>query len=293
MKFWIGNVIIKIVGGVVMIKIISLVFCAIMLIRFSLVAVNTNINIDTDIDTNLETQSEKTESQNTVVNQVNQEVEYFEDMSYMGTAEIKYLFHKPSSTDEKRPLIIFLHGLGTNSVTNTDYGSAIPFLRVYRPIEKCGDEYSSYVLIPKTPIEGWWKQDEIDSFKVLLKQIIGDYNIDPKRVYIMGFSMGGFTTCRFVNEMPPNTFAAAVPIGGSSNLNSPQAHKNTAFYICHSKTDETVSVECARALNEQLKSVGHNKLVYIERPDGGHCDPLYDAFSGGKLIYWLFSQKLP
>ena len=107
--------------------------------------------------------------------------------------------------------------------------------------------------------------------------------------------MGGFTICQLLDEMPANTFAAAVPMSACSNLLDPKAHANTAFHIFHSTNDNTVNVACARSLNQQLLQSGHTKTTYTEFKNGDHSSPMRDVFSLQRDTFmpWLFAQRLP
>lgn len=159
------------------------------------------------------------------------------------------------------------------------------------------EEYGAYTLTPSTPFpnQGWWTETQLSAFKKLIYQLIDDYKIDPKRIYITGISMGGFVTCQLVDEMPPNTFAAAVPLSGASNMSDPESLHNTAFRIYHSNRDTTVNVSCSRALNQQLLSSDHPKVEYIEFHHGHHTSPLRDVYSVQRYTFfeWLFAQRLP
>lgn len=232
---------------------------------------------------------------------INTTSDYLKRMKFSLTNEsgsfIKYLFHCPSyETAEAKPLFIFLHGLG-GFVSMEDLGDAKNLVEGLIELENKDEKYAAYTLVPITPdgYEGWWTDTQISNFKKLIKKLIENYNIDPKRIYITGFSMGGMTTCRLVNEMPANTFAAAVPLAGISDIYSPLSHKNTAFRIYHATGDTTVSISSSRRLYQQLKDAGHPKVELIEFEGGHHKTPLDEVYIGQKeeFFEWIFAQKLP
>lgn len=226
--------------------------------------------------------------------------DYFETLTYTDSTSgtpIDYMFHEPvRKSDAKRPLVIYMHHLSQDlSETNLDVCSnMVASLMKY---ESNSDEYSAYALFPITPTkaEGWWDYDQLEAFKKLFYHLTETYNIDTKRVYIVGLSMGGFTICQLLDEMPANTFAAAVPMSACSNLLDPKAHANTAFHIFHSTNDNTVNVACARSLNQQLLQSGHTKTTYTEFKNGDHSSPMRDVFSLQRDTFmpWLFAQRLP
>lgn len=226
--------------------------------------------------------------------------DYFRTRTYTDQytrEDIDYLFHEPvRDTGKQYPLIIFLHGLG-NEVSEKSLGTARRFVEALIYLENSSDEYSAYTLVPATPHanEGWWTDSQLDAFKQLIYLVIEQYNIDPNRIYISGISMGGMTTCRLVNEMPPNTFAAAVPLSGVRDITFPYKHYNTAFRIYHSTKDTVVSVSSSRNLYHQMIQAGHPNVELIEFPHGDHTSPLLTVFHEqyDEFFPWLFSQRLP
>lgn len=232
---------------------------------------------------------------------INNYQEYFEKMKYSESNErdsfIHYLLHAPScETNEAKPLFIFLHGLN-GWVSIQDPGDAKNMVDGLIELENQDEKFAAYTLVPITPdgTQGWWTDFQKRNFKNLLRKLIANYNIDPKRVYISGFSMGGMVTCQLVNEMPENTFAAVVPLAGISDMNYPAGLYKTAFRIYHATGDGSVSVSSSRRLYQQLKSSGHPNVELIEYEGGNHKTPLYEAFIAEKdeFFEWIFAQKLP
>ncbi len=225
--------------------------------------------------------------------------DYFKTLKYHDDATqqtIHYLLHEPlRDSDEPVPLVIFLHGKG-DSVTADSPGTATPIVNSLMALENESHEYSTYTLVPSTPLshEGDWTDSQVWAFKLLLRDIIEQYNIDAERIYISGISMGGFMTCRLVSEMP-GTFAAAVPLSGAQDLSltSFDSH-NTAFRIYHVATDSVVSVVHSRSLYQQLQNLNHPNVEYIEYSDGNHISPIHTVFETDReeFFSWLFSQRL-
>ena len=209
-----------------------------------------------------------------------------------------YRFHEPlREHDEPLPLIIYMHGLEEALQTKSELllSSAGMFVHALYNLENEDAEYAHYALIPMTPLpeEGWWSGSQLRDFGSLTFEIIENYNIDPCRVYVMGLSMGGYAVCDFVNYMPPNTFAAAVPISGAVDMLDPESLYNTAFRIYHAADDDVVDVFVARSLYGQLTAAGHPKTEYIETEFGGHGGPIKAVFEDEEFFEWLFGQSLP
>lgn len=224
-------------------------------------------------------------------------VDYFETLQFyddFSEETVHYLFHEPlRDSGEPMPLVIFLHGKG-DSVTASYPGTATPLVRSLMELENENYEYSTYTLVPSTPLahEGQWTICQVVAFQTLLYDLIERYNIDEKRIYLSGVSMGGFMTCQLVSEMP-DTFAAAVPLSGAENLWGPLNAHGTAFRIYHVASDPVVDVSCSRSLYQQLLDTNHPNVEYTEYPTGSHISPIYTVFESNRDAFfsWLFSQR--
>ena len=271
-------------------KLLSLMLVLVLIFGFSACADKTETPQNSTMSDEVSTETESEDTPKTDEQLVTPK-DYFEEKSNLG---IDYLFHKPvRKTDKKYPLIIFLHGLN-DKVYKTDLGIASTLVLSLIKYENESDDYSTYTLIPTTPETGGWG-NLFENLKTLLTTTIEHQNIDPKRVYIAGVSMGGFTLCRLLDEMPPNTFAAAIPMSGCNNLQNPEKHLNTAFRMYHNINDTIVNERCSESLNRQLLGVGHKNTEYELFYYGDHGTSVNIVFSGNATTFfpWLFQQRLP
>jgi phospholipase/carboxylesterase len=100
------------------------------------------------------------------------------------------------------------------------------------------------------------------------------YPVDSKRVYVMGHSEGGVLTYG-VAIRNPDTVRGLIVVGArlrdrdaSSELLSGASGKLQAL-ICHSREDEAIAFESAKAAHEKLTTAGiRSKLVPYS---GGHA----------------------
>lgn len=144
----------------------------------------------------------------------------------------RYLTPENPKQGKKYPLVIFLHGSGERGSDNQAqlfHGSG----QFLNPVNR--EKYPAYVLFPQCPVgvPGAYMpglqtlvpadmplNPTIAPIIVTLMELIDSYislpDVDPKRVYIMGISMGGIATYDIVSRFPEK-FAAAIPICGSVN----------------------------------------------------------------------------
>ena len=201
---------------------------------------------------------------------------YFETKAYTPpgkVGDIQYLFHEPiRNTGKSYPLIIFLHGLG-DRISERSLGTSTQLVKTLMQLENQKEEFSAYTLVPITPYgsEGWWVNWQLEFLKQLIYELPKSYNIDPKRIYVTGISMGGYTTCQLLSEMKPDTFAAAVPLSGAYNLINPVAVNNTAIRIYHSALDTVVDVSCSRSLYQPEEPGSSGTCAGSKRPRTSHA----------------------
>lgn len=139
----------------------------------------------------------------------------------MGTYDnvtLTYASFEPAKGNEKKPLIIWLHGMGEGGTDPTLTISANKADNFATPeIQAYFD--GAYVLAPQTPT--FWMDgftgfgDGTSKYEEALMALIKDYvaknkNIDTDRIYIGGDSNGGYMTMLMIRDYT-DYFAAAFP----------------------------------------------------------------------------------
>ena len=147
------------------------------------------------------------------------------------------------------------------------------------------------VLIPRSPTNTWnmWHQGHIDPiFERLIQNMIILYDVDPNRIYLMGYSAGGDGVYQLAPRMA-DRFAAAAMMAGHPNETSPLGLRNLPFTIHMGENDtpynrNKVAVEWGRKLQELQENDidGYPHLVKIHK-DKGHWMELLDTVA----ISWM------
>ena len=159
-----------------------------------------------------------------------------------GGEKRQYLVHKPDNFDTQtnKSLVIALHG-GVGSPKNIEDQSQLSVL---------SDKEGFLVCYPKGYKRTWnaggccgkaveKNMDDVGFISALIDQLIADYNIDPKRVYITGMSNGGFMSYRLACELS-GKIAAIAPVAASMNVNSCNPTNPVAIIHFHSEVDSNV-----------------------------------------------------
>ena len=117
-------------------------------------------------------------------------------------------------------------------------------------------------------------------------------NVDEKRIYLTGLSMGGRGTFIVAADLP-DTFAAIMPLsphhGPYSYVSLAKKVKHIPIWMSHGTNDNISSYNMAKEMSDSLKFYGAN--IKFESPKSGHWgwEKIYAKDSN---INWLLSWKL-
>ncbi len=207
---------------------------------------------------------------------------------------------KPPAGAEKYPLVIFLHGSGERGTQNHEQ------MRngVHAFVEKTmREQHPHYLLVPQCPPDQRWGGTSKDWQSLyqpeptvpgrmvleLVEKTLRDHpDIDPKRVYITGLSMGGFGTFDLLMRRP-DLFAAGLPLCGGGDPDHAEKIKNIPLWVLHGGLDEVVLPRCSRQIVEALGKVG-GKVKYTEYSTLLHN--IWDmTYYNPAVLEWLFAQR--
>ncbi|HOQ33420.1 MAG TPA: accessory Sec system protein Asp2 [Candidatus Hydrogenedens sp.] len=204
----------------------------------------------------------------------------------------------------KIPMIVFLHGAGErgqNGLVQTEVGLATS-------IRRHPERWQAIVVFPQCPAGKYYNEIEED-IDLCINKTLKEYNIDRKRIYLTGLSMGGFGTWIY-GAKHTDMFAALVPICGGGELafikqrlerpeipdETPQdveqrvqRLKDMPIWAFHGADDDVVPVDCTRNFVQKIKDAGGTKILYTEYPGVKH-NSWVKAYEETDLPKWLFSQ---
>ena len=113
-------------------------------------------------------------------------------------------------------------------------------------------------------------------------------NIDMSRIYLLGFSMGGWGVWDAISRRP-NYFAAAAPICGGGDPKQALNLKNVNIWAWHGKNDHVIDVKKSQNMVKALEN-NKGKITYTEIEGRGH-DSWLDVWNSAQLWNWLYSQR--
>lgn len=212
------------------------------------------------------------------------------DNSFKGVVtkevNLKYTIFLPDSYEEtgkqkKWPTILFLHGAG-------ERGDDINKIKNMGPLgyAQKTSGFGFIVVAPQCPLGRQW---EPDSLIALLDNVQLNYHIDPDRVYLTGYSMGGAGTWALAMDHS-DRFAAIAPLCGRvipllcGNL------WQKPVWVFHGEKDDVVPFSQSQEIVGFLKGMGNEKVKFTTYPDMGH-EIWYTVYSNPELYKWFLSNK--
>jgi len=203
---------------------------------------------------------------------------------------LNYLLHTPPAAG-KQPLIVFLHGHGESG----DDLEKVKLHGIARVVEEQPD-FPFITVSPQCPTGVTWVLIA-DAVEALILDILtrDDLNVDTRRVYLTGLSMGGYGTWH-VGVQRPDLFAALVPIcGGGSFVNYLPERlprlKRVPVWAFHGADDPIVPLAEQQRLIAALREVSEAEVRFTIYPGVGH-DSWTQTYANPALYKWMLAHHL-
>jgi predicted peptidase len=186
---------------------------------------------------------------------------------------------------QKLPLLIFLHGF------NHSGSDLSRVLENGPPMEvENGRMLPMVVISPQCPEgDNWQFTDMLERLGRFVDEVTFQFGVDPKRVYLTGFSMGGDGVWA-LGLAYPEKFAALAPVGSwYADLSNICALSGVPVWDFNGKEDTLVPPSYAEKITEALKNCGGNVQLTLF-PAEGHTESALRAYSQEELYQWLLQK---
>ena len=196
---------------------------------------------------------------------------------------LDYVIRYPENLDATKayPLLFYIHGAGGRG-REIEKIANHPFFTDSEPF--CKNVIS---VAPQCYANSWF--DIFEQLQDFIAHIIATEAVDPTRVYLMGASMGGYTTWQLAMTHP-EWFAAIVPICGGGMYWNAERLKHMGVWAFHGAIDKTVlPEESEKMVNAINKKGGCAKLTIYEDTPHNAWTP---TFRSPQVWEWLFAQTL-
>tara|TARA_R110001606_G_scaffold18340_5_gene69178 strand:+ start:805 stop:1452 length:648 start_codon:yes stop_codon:yes gene_type:complete len=199
-------------------------------------------------------------------------------------SELHYIVRQPKIEQENPPLLILLHGYGSNEEDLFSFASELPkqllIVSARAPFNMDFGGYSWYEITLDANNEKFSNLEEarqsLSKISSFIDYIKTTYKTDPNNIFLLGFSQGAILSYALSLNFP-NKVNHVIALSGYINTDLVSAdvselNISTDYYISHGSVDQVLPVELARKAPEYLNA---NKLqnVYSEYPVGHGVAP--------------------
>ena len=231
----------------------------------------------------------------------------------VGGREYKFRIYVPKYRDPAAhlPVMLYLHGSGARGDDNQ---AQLEGMQSY--VRQNPERFNFIIVIPQCRPGAFWAGEMLEQAMAALDQTVKEFNGDPNRLYLAGYSMGGFGVWQTAVTYP-NRFTALVPIAGGikpqgrvpeedMGMLSPAVRRaaesedpykafaaaigKTPVWVFHGGADDVVSPEGSRQMVRTLKANGNPNVRYTEFESVGH-DSVANVFAEPELFDWLARQS--
>ena len=215
--------------------------------------------------------------------------------------EIPYrlLTPKDNKKGAKYPLVITFHN--SSRIGNDNLNQLEPLARIWLR-EEIYNKYQCYVLAPQfaTRSSNYEKNangillskpsNDVFALLKLIQNIENEYpDIDKKRIYLVGYSMGASTAQNLMN-IEPDKFAAIVSVAAVPDFSNLKKIAQKNIWLIHGEKDDenpySGSVELFNRLN-----LDHS-LIFTTFTNLDHNNINVPFLITDEIPKWLFSKKL-
>lgn len=199
--------------------------------------------------------------------------------------QLGYALHVPEGAKKsKKPLIIFLHGSG-------EKGNNIELVKNHGPFDYLKTHtLDAFVLAPQCPENEYWDEEVLYR---LIQKVVKDNNIEEKRIYLTGLSMGGWGAWNLAFAHP-DMFAALVPIAGFVDR-VPMIENckigEIPMRIFHGLLDDVVDVSYSTAIYKKLKPCA--KDIQLTIFDDANHNSWTRVYDNPAIYEWMLKQAKP
>ncbi|MQP52399.1 MULTISPECIES: alpha/beta hydrolase [unclassified Flavobacterium] len=198
---------------------------------------------------------------------------------------LHYLVQEPKIKHDKNPLLLLLHGYGSNEEDLFSFATELPqdhyVISVRAPYDLQPYGHAWYAIHFDADENKFSDNEQAkESVQIIasfIDEIIKQYPIDSKNVNLIGFSQGAILSYATALTYPEK-IAKVVALSGYFNQEivpeniDTNAISHLKFFISHGSVDQVIPVEWARKAKPALENLGL-EVEYQEYPIGHGVSP--------------------
>lgn len=222
-----------------------------------------------------------------------------------GTMQMSYRLYLPMTykSSGNYPLVTVLHGASQRGIDGlSNILAGFPLMT-----DSTTDAArESIIFAPQCPSEYRWVEssweagaykieyvDESEPLKAtveILNSLPDRYSVDKDRLYITGFSMGGFGVWDLLMRHK-DMFAAGMPLCGGADKSMASHLADVPIWAFHGTEDPIVPFWASETMCKAITAAGSTEIKFT--PLEGYVHNVWDyTYADETHIEWLFSKKL-
>ena len=189
-------------------------------------------------------------------------------------SDLHYIVKEPKIASKNPPLLILLHGYGSNEQDLFSFAEELPedllIISAQAPLSMGFGAYAWYS-INFDDKNGKFSdlkeaKESIDKIAIFIDEIKKKYNTNPDKTFLLGFSQGAILSYS-LSFFYPNKIQNVIALSGYINTEllpiDISSDIKTNYYCSHGAVDQVLPVEWARNSKPFLDKLGLNN-VYSE-----------------------------
>jgi phospholipase/carboxylesterase len=198
---------------------------------------------------------------------------------------LHYLVQEPKVKHDKNPLVLLLHGYGSNEEDLFSFAPELPadcyVISVRAPYDLQPYGHAWYAIHFDADENKFsdnnQAKESVEIIAVVIDEIVKKYPIDAKNVTLIGFSQGAILSYATALTYPEKISKVAALSGYLNQEIVPEVIDSKAishlkFFISHGSVDQVIPVEWAQKAKPVLENLGLT-VDYQEYPIGHGVSP--------------------
>jgi phospholipase/carboxylesterase len=198
---------------------------------------------------------------------------------------LHYLIQEPKIKHDKNPLLLLLHGYGSNEEDLFSFASELPqdhyVISVRAPYDLQPYGHAWYAIHFDADenkfSDNVQAKQSVEIIASFIDEVVKQYPIDTKNVTLIGFSQGAILSYATALTYPEKV-TKVVALSGYFNQEimpefiDTKAISHLKFFVSHGSVDQVIPVEWARKAKPALENLGL-EVEYHEYPVGHGVAP--------------------
>ncbi|WKD86903.1 Carboxylesterase 2 [Polaribacter huanghezhanensis] len=199
-------------------------------------------------------------------------------------SELHYIVRQPKTEQENPPLLLLLHGYGSNEEDLFSFASELPeellIVSARAPFDMSFGGFSWYEIVLDADNEKSSNLEEarqsLSKIATFIDYIKATYKTDPNNTFLLGFSQGAILSYALSLNFP-NKVNHVIALSGYINkelvpASVSELNITTDYYISHGTVDQVLPIDWARKAPIYLNE-NNLENVYSEYPVGHGVAP--------------------